>query len=361
MAGCAGYWSSLAYWATRPEGASKPEYVPSSIAKTFDATSRTAAHLRTTLAEAGALPEESAILRVGEDGRVRNTLNLIVPTREQRRTLVGAKVYALRSAVQGKNAIQGRGLVQGSDSQILLPENSICQIGEEAYVMSPDATFLEIASRAPLAYKAVEAGYLLCASFALSCKGYERTGRHEPPTDVAHIAHYLEQMRGIHGVARARRVLQWVHDGCDSPPEVNGSMLFGLPYGEGGIKFPFHEVAWRFDLKDEVYLRALGCGYVKADLYVPSLDTIFEYDSYEDHMGKWLFDHTQQRAGILRAMGHRVVSVTNGQIKDFQSFMDSVYVWENELGLPHRVGSEHERNLQREVHDFLFRENRRRF
>ena len=234
-------------------------------------------------------------------------------------------------------------------------------LNEQDLITSPEATFFEIASGASSIVQAIEVGYYLCGKFYISPEGYGFMGKRNPLTSIERISNYLKQFTGVYGVAKAREALLYVHENCESPQEVNLSIELALPLRLGGRGFPPHQAAQIFSLHDYRWQRTLGCDYLRADIYFPDLDAIFEYDSYEAHMNRQQFDHTQTRAGILRAQGHKVISVTFGQLLTHQAFNDSIFTWEEELGLQHPSLDNLTSQKQHLLHSFLYQMKRRMF
>lgn len=373
MSICCGYITSLAFWATRnDDGGSLPRLDFEDMGE-LSARVGEARTLRLRLAELGAFPGESAFAPdTNVKAGVRNSLHVIVPSREKRSHTPGVITHAPsrlmvapalmpdpHAAPPTGNPIATAAHV--SDTPIQLPAQSFCEIGPGQFVASPELTFYEIASRSNNLWRAIETGYLLCSGFSLSPLGYERVARRVPLTSRDSIADFLEALSGAWGINKARKALSFVKDECDSPPEIQLSMELGMPDRLGGRGWPVHCAAYKIDLDNERYQRILGCNYVKADLYLESVNGILEYDSYEDHMGKWQFDHTQKRAGVLRAMQYEVVSVTHGMVMNNREFDDSLYTWEEELGISHKAPTHRTLNLQHEMHNFLISQERRRF
>ncbi len=373
MSICGGYITSFAFWATRDDDGGGLPRLDYAAMGDLSAGVREAKAMRLRMAELGAFPGESAALPENGTGgtgpKVRNSLHLIVPSRSKRSHAPGVITHApskkimtpprLVTQVHGLQGASQSNLV--SNTYVRLPPNSFCEIGPGQYIASPELTFYEIASRSNNIWRAVETGYLLCSAFSLSPLGYERIARRVPVTSRESIAQFLDAIPGAWGVDKARRALAYVRDECDSPPEIQLSMELGMPERVGGRGWPEHCAAYRIDLDSERYERMLDCEYVKADLYFPTNKSVLEYDSYEDHMGKWQFDHTQKRAGVLRAMHYKVVSVTNGMVMNNREFDDSLFTWEETLGIPHKSPSHRTRNLQHEMHEFLIAPDRRRF
>ena len=348
MSTCGSYTTALAFWATRCEDTTNLPRCGASVVQDFTASIKDSVKMRRMLVDLGALPEESAEPPRPKDGEARNRLHLSVPDRAQRRHPRGTVAHAITGQVDSKRTF-------------ILPSNSFCRIGEDAFVASPELTYYQMASRARYPYQAIEAGYVLCSAFAFDPVGHDRVARRVPPTSVVRIATFLEKLPGVWGVEKAREYLRFVHDGCDSPPEIQLSMELAMPRSLGGRQWPRHECAREFPLLEERYQRMLGSQSVRADIYLPDYDAILEYDSYENHMGKWDFDHTNKRAEILRADLHKVIPVTHGMVMNSGEFDDAIWVWEEEIGIPHAARNRHTAMLQRDLHETLVAKNRRWF
>ena len=350
MSTCGGHTTSLAYWATRcGNGGGLCRASLADMGK-LKAGAKDSKLMRKTMAELGAIPSEMGLLSPDAKAPVRNNMHLLVATDKDRRHSRGTSCHTL-PGVTATHALETPAL----------PDDAFCEVGDGLFVSSPELTFLQMASIAKRFDQVVETGYLLCGAFALSPYGYDRVDHRDPVTSVEKISAFLAQMPGVQGVDRARQALQYVHGNCDSPPEVHLSMDFGLPEKRGGRGWPLHDCAHVVPLEEPRHRRMLGCDYIKGDVHFPSLNSMFEYDSYEDHMGKWQFDHTQKRAQILRNLEYTVVSVTYGMVMNNQEFDDWVYEWERYLGIEKPVPSLKVQGLQHDLHAFLTQPQRRRF
>lgn len=358
MGTCIAHSTALAYWLTRSQSPGQLCVANHSLIQSLTTSTADVDRVHTFLIDCGALPDRDTAHHrdtahcnshsAYESCKTDHLIHTLVQSRADIRRAQNFQAHAIRGTAQ-------------ATPQHHLPEGSVLRLNEQDLITSPEATFFEIASGTSNIVQAIEVGYYLCGKFYISPEGYGLIGKRNPLTSIERISNYLDQLTGVYGVAKAREALLYVHENCESPQEVNLSIELALPLRLGGRGFPPHQAAQEFPLHNYRWQRTLGCNYLRADIYFPDLDAIFEYDSYEKHMNRQQFDHTQTRAGILRAQGHKVISVTFGQLLNNQAFNDSIFTWEAELGLPHPSLDNITIQKQYLLHNFLYQMKRRMF
>jgi len=211
-------------------------------------------------------------------------------------------------------------------------------------------------------YALVETAVELCGAYGINPTGDGLAGERVPLCSTETIAAFLDQLKGVRGLARAKRALAWTTDNSLSPMETILLVLLKMPVEEGGHGFAAFEANVSIPVREQS-LRALigGKRSVRGDIVLEGLRAVIEYDSYENHLSKHDFDATQARANVLRAMGWHVISLTYGQVKDCKGFEATMWAIEQQLGLLHHNPSSHERHLQQEAHEFLMTQGRSRF
>lgn len=156
-------------------------------------------------------------------------------------------------------------------------------------------------------------GYELCGTYRLCIdsefasvkKGF--VDGCEPLTTPNHLARALAALKGISGLAIARRAAQYVVAGSRSPKESQLAMRFGMPlkYGAYGLGLP--NLNWQLDVPRDRRYR-YNKPYYLLDLYWDDAKVDIEYDSSLAHSGTWEADSV--RRNDIESLGVHVVVAT---------------------------------------------------
>ena len=117
-----------------------------------------------------------------------------------------------------------------------------CEIAEDAYITSPEMTFVQMATRLSM-INLILLGLELCGSYA-PCPYANRYDERPPVTSKEKLLGFCERAKGIRGVAAASKALRWVIDGSNSPAESALMLYLCLPVRLGGrirIQIPQYE------------------------------------------------------------------------------------------------------------------------
>lgn len=203
---------------------------------------------------------------------------------------------------------------------VQIPEKSFMRVknASDVYVASPEACFVQLAADLSLV-QLVKLGFELCGSYAIQQSAHGGFTPREPLTSVDALARYLEKADGLKGVKRARQALRYIANNSASPAETKICMLLCFPAVSGGFGLPLPTLNHRIDpTRSGAPLTSRQ--HFRLDLYWPQIRTAIEYDSELFHAT----DHRQSgdasRRNALEAMGHRVITLTKGQLFDANEF-----------------------------------------
>lgn len=199
----------------------------------------------------------------------------------------------------------------------LLPQGSLAIVDDGLFVVSPDLAFLQKANEGFV--ELVDAGYELCGTYTPSETPSERDFDQLPQTNPARLSSYLEKAGTMRGVAQARRALRHVLPNSASPAETVLSMLLTLPYQQGGCSLSHPQLNYRIDPGKHAR-KNVSQNYYRCDLFWDKADLAIEYDSNLCHTGAGRIAHDSKRRDELLELGVTVVTVTSGQLFNFQEF-----------------------------------------
>lgn len=192
-----------------------------------------------------------------------------------------------------------------------LPNGSVLHLGENIQICSPELLFLLMA-RSLSFPDLVLFGCELCGTYAPSLESDDGIVQRCALTTASRLASYVAKMPGVHGVARARRVVPYVLDGSASPREAKLALLLSLPcrYGGFGLEKPMLNYQIKSRRMDG---RLLGSESYYCDLYWPSAKLAVEYDSDARHASADRIRRDSKRRAALNQAGVTVLTVTAAQ------------------------------------------------
>ena len=157
----------------------------------------------------------------------------------------------------------------------VIAPRSIIELSKEYLVSGPELTFLGLAALA--AYDEVDLaliGYELCGTYVLDASWDGLTNTQSPMTSRASIARVLAHQSGCSGVVKARKALELVRDGSNSPMET---VLCAL------LTFPRHLGGYALGSVSLNYQVSTGHGTRYIDLAFPACKVGLEYKGKEYH------------------------------------------------------------------------------
>lgn len=200
----------------------------------------------------------------------------------------------------------------------LLPQGSIAMIDDGLFVVSPDLAFLQKAANEGFV-ELVDAGYELCGTYTPSKTPSDRDFDQIPQTTPAKLSSYVEKAGTMRGVAQAKRALRHVLPDSASPAETALSMLLTLPYQQGGCSLSYPQLNYRIDPGKHAR-KNVSQNYYRCDLFWDKANLAVEYDSNLCHTGAERIARDSKRRDELLELGVTVVTVTAGQLFNFQEF-----------------------------------------
>lgn len=129
----------------------------------------------------------------------------------------------------------------------------------------------------------------------------------KPLCTVEELKKCATELKGLRGRRCALQALQYVCEGARSPMEAILYMFLRLPNHMGGCGFKTVSFDKRVATRD-------GRNIYFADLIIPEMKLILEYDSYEYHNNKKSFVQDAVRAMRLEESGYQVISVRSEQL-----------------------------------------------
>lgn len=201
-----------------------------------------------------------------------------------------------------------------------LPRSSCVRIpdafaGGQNFVSSPEYSFLQMAKELTLEHL-ISLGYELCGTY--SCSKGETFFNVYPLTTVKKLRHFLFQAKGVAGIKKARRAVQFIADNSASPMETALSMMLHLPYSLGGFGIQKPEHNSRIEIPAS-FRKKVPHSFFVCDLYWKDSRLAIEYDSDLAHSGIYKTAQDAMRRSILTALDISVLSVTRPQIMDESS------------------------------------------
>lgn len=211
-----------------------------------------------------------------------------------------------------------------------LPERSFFKKSDNVFVCCPELLFLLAAASYTL-HELIALGYELCGTYSPT---EEDPGlfAHAALTDVETIGGYLDSVKGVHGIKKARRALCYVRDGSASPRETDAHMMLCLPRSLGGfglagatLNTPIEVVGKACDITN---MRR-----ITPDLYWKAHRIVIEYESTEWHglyasgrvpekdakfLNKTKLMDDSVRRRTFEAMGMTVITLTNGEFVEYE-------------------------------------------
>ena len=222
--------------------------------------------------------------------------------------------------------------------RVELPPYSFLRLGDDAYVPTPELTFLLMAHYLDV-HELIALGMELCGHYRLvgaSTDNVLASNRtlygQNPLTTPRRIAALLDHAEGFHGLKLARRAFSYLVAGSASPMETALYMLLCLPRNLGGYGLPRPVLNVRRRVTVLAGSFTLSRTLVP-DLFWPAAMLDVEYDSEEFHASTECLLKGARRTLALRSMNVEVISVTKDVVHDEDSFDGLVRLIAKALGV----------------------------
>ena len=116
-----------------------------------------------------------------------------------------------------------------------LPLRSFVRIGDNLYVLSPEACLLMAANKLSVPMLSLLATELSAMYVRDRFAEFLQHSR-KPITTTGRIRNYLESASNVSGIKKARRAISYSHDNSNSPMESVVSVLLCLPFNSDNMK-----------------------------------------------------------------------------------------------------------------------------
>ena len=199
-------------------------------------------------------------------------------------------------------------------------QGMFCKIASNAYITSPEMTFVQMAKRLEF-IDLVMLGIELCGTYA-PCPYSDRFDERAPVTSKNKLLAFCNRASGVRGAATARRALRWVVDGSNSPAETSLLLYLCLPVRMGGYGFALPDM----NPKTPLGVRAskmFGHDSMRCDLHWVESATVLEYDSDQEHLTSQSASRDASRRNVLGYKDITVITVRKPMIASPSAF-DSV-------------------------------------
>lgn len=213
-----------------------------------------------------------------------------------------------------------------------LPPMSVKRIGTDAYVTSPELTFLNLgqALEVPaLAQYAME----LCGGYAMTPWAKMGFEPRAPLCTVRKLRDFVSGRETMYGLRRASAAIDLAGEDSRSPAETFLYLLLCLPRSMFGYGLPRPLLNQRIDISRSAQYR-LGTEYLVVDLLFLDEKLVIEYDSRTFHNAPAKLDHDDDRREVLQDMGYEVVVVRAERLSSYGRFDNLVrYTIGRKLGI----------------------------
>ena len=246
-------------------------------------------------------------------------LDLLVSNPREKRRWKGAKCHVIRSK---------------------LPSRSFWLVEEGIFVASPELCLLQLAESLSL-IDTIKAAMSFCGIYRLvgdttSKSIFDR----KPIMTVDSGLAFLDSVGLVPGAVNMRRALQYTLPNSGSPMETRMVLPFYLPKALGGFGLP------RPVMNKPIYLdesareiagvpqwQELFAGDAAWTNKATKRETVFEYQSKENHDNEASYGSDYARQLALESMGHRVHFVTNTQLNSLSQMEELARCIVRETGI----------------------------
>ena len=197
---------------------------------------------------------------------------------------------------------------------------SFSQISDNVYVLSPEATFEQVAQGLSVPRR-VLLGMEFCGSYAPSVLTGEHVFDLAPLSRARELTRYCESLPHTKGskVHELLGCLRWVVDDSASLMESVVVVLLVLPYKYGGygVKAPLMNIGLDGAGK-QVPPKTRGC--VMPDVIWLRDRLSLEYNGKDSHSTEGDYEHDSDRKERLERLGYRVIPVSGQKGYDVEAF-----------------------------------------
>lgn len=199
-----------------------------------------------------------------------------------------------------------------------IPPSSIAYLANGVYTCIPEFMFIQLCYGSDRENRLM-LGSELAAKYAINPNGRKGLIKRPPLVTPHNIEAFATQIPQAPGTTRALEVTPYIGCNARSPKENELWLIFRLPRTLGGRSITGIEM----DRKIALNKRARTLAKRKrlySDLFFLTSNTDFEYDADDNHLTKEANESDKRRANALRIMDIDLITMTNGQLHDWQSF-----------------------------------------
>ena len=193
------------------------------------------------------------------------------------------------------------------------------RIDKNAYVTSPEMTFVQMATRLPY-LELIVLGMELCGTYA-PCPYSDRVDERPAVTTKARLEAFCKRAQNMRGSATALRALKWVVDNSNSPAETSMLLLLCLPVRLGGYGFKQPDMNPVTPLGKRAS-NMLGYPTMRCDLHYVNEGVVVEYDSDQEHLSSQSASNDATRRNVLGYKGITTITVRKPMVANPKMFDD---------------------------------------
>lgn len=201
---------------------------------------------------------------------------------------------------------------------------------DNVFASSPEFTFLQLAQVLSIV-QLIEVGYELCGSYSLTNAVPEGFVSRKSLTTIRKLRTFLEKANGFRGVKNAKRALDNVLPGSESPRETAQCMLLCLPHLLGGYKLGQPVLNRTIQLGKRAQ-EVTSMSSRRCDLYWPDKKLAVEYDSDAHHTGSTRIARDSKRRNELSYLDITVVTITRKQLNNMHELHEIAVILSKHLG-----------------------------
>ena len=198
---------------------------------------------------------------------------------------------------------------------------AFCRIAKNAFVTSPEMTFVQMATRISF-LDLIKLGMELCGTYA-PCPFADRFDERPAVTTKARLESFCKRAQGARGSATALRALRWVVDNSNSPAETALVLYLCLSVRLGGYGFEYPDMNPVTPLGKRAS-NMLGHPTMRCDLHWVEKSVVVEYDSDQEHLSSQSASRDAARRNVLGYKDATTITVRKPMIVDPKAFNDVV-------------------------------------
>lgn len=158
----------------------------------------------------------------------------LAPCEDMARRGINSKPYHL--LVDGKRGYNPRPDIHCTACHRPLPPRSLIKVEKTFWTTGPELTLIELCADVNLNdLELIQIFYELCGTYVLDNSWDGLTNTDIALTSSSKVARLIASIHRVAGIARARKLIKYVHDGSNSPMETALAMLVSLPTRMGGL------------------------------------------------------------------------------------------------------------------------------